>query len=46
MVECRDECNCLPTQIIEKNVVTYFVYVALFFVFLRSATSKHFHNKT
>jgi len=38
MVECGDECKSLPTQIILKNVVTYFVYVALFFVFVRSTT--------
>ena len=25
MVECGDECKSLPTQIIVKNVVTYFV---------------------
>ena len=31
MVECGDECKSLPTQIIVKNVVTYFVYVAFFF---------------
>ena len=32
MVECG-EYKSLPTQIIMKNVVTYFVYVALFSIF-------------